>query len=136
MASVMNWRKICPTSEKNGNHDADAHRVVSCFQRIGRSMSDLTMTRRAQRSSEWDSDLMIFERAQGKSRSAVLFRNNDRRMTHLMDMMEPVPQSARKSITFDHEIKFRNGRKLKPGLEPRHGCLIRSRRGRRDLSET
>ena len=65
--------------------------------------------------SGWEGDLMIFERAQGtmnvaslverKTRFAVLFRNNDRSSTHfiniLMDVMEPLPQPARKSITFD-----------------------------------
>ena len=79
---------------------------------------------------EWEGDLMIFERAQGKTnvaslverktRFAVLFRNNDRSTTHLMnrlmDVMEPLPQPARKSITFDRGIEFRNWRKLKPGI--------------------
>jgi IS30 family transposase len=79
---------------------------------------------------EWEGDLMIFERAQGKmnvaslverkTRFAVLFRNNDRSTTHLMnrlmDIMEPLPQPARKSITFDRGIEFRNWRKLKPGI--------------------
>jgi len=79
---------------------------------------------------EWEGDLMIFERAQGKAnvaslverktRFAVLFRNNDRSTTHLMnrlmDVMEPLPQPARKSITFDRGIEFRNWRKLKPGI--------------------
>lgn len=73
---------------------------------------------------------MIFERAQGKTniaslverktRFAILFRNNDRSTTHLMnrlmDVMEPLPQPARKSITFDRGIEFRNWRKLKPGI--------------------
>jgi len=76
---------------------------------------------------------MIFERAQGKmnvaslverkTRFAVLFRNNDRSTTHLMNrlmgvmgVMEPLPQPARKSITFDRGIEFRNWRKLKPGI--------------------
>ena len=40
-----------------------------------------------------------------KMRFAVLFRNNDRSSTHfmrkLMDVMEPLPQPARKAITFD-----------------------------------
>ena len=71
---------------------------------------------------EWEGDLMIFERAQGKTnvaslverktRFAVLFRNNDRSTTHLMNrlmgVMEPLPQAARKSITFDRGIEFRN----------------------------
>lgn len=79
---------------------------------------------------EWEGDLMIFERAQGKmnvaslverkTRFAVLFRNNDRSSTHLMnrlmDVMEPLPQPARKSITFDRGIEFRNWRKLQPGI--------------------
>jgi len=79
---------------------------------------------------EWEGDLMIFERAQGKmnvaslverkTRFAVLFRNNDRSTTYLMnrlmDVMEPLPQPARKSITFDRGIEFRNWRKLKPGI--------------------
>ena len=73
---------------------------------------------------------MIFERAQGKmnvaslverkTRFAVLFRNNDRSSTHfinkLMGVMEPLPQTARRSITFDRGIEFRNWRKLKPGI--------------------
>lgn len=72
---------------------------------------------------------MIFERAQGKAnvaslverktRFAVLFRNNDRSTTHLMNrlmaVVEPLPQPARKSITFDRGIEFRHWRKLKPG---------------------
>lgn len=79
---------------------------------------------------EWEGDLMIFERAQGKAnvaslverktRFAVLFRNNDRSTTHLMNrlmgVMEPLPQPARKSITFDRGIEFRDWRKLKPGI--------------------
>ncbi len=79
---------------------------------------------------EWEGDLMIFERAQGKAnvaslverktRFAVLFRNNDRSTTHLMNklmgVMEPLPQPARKSITFDRGIEFRNWRKLMPGI--------------------
>lgn len=79
---------------------------------------------------EWEGDLMIFERAQSKmnvaslverkTRFAVLFRNNDRSTTHLMNrlmgVMEPLPQPARKSITFDSGIEFRNWRKLKPGI--------------------
>ena len=73
---------------------------------------------------------MIFECAQGKmnvaslierkTRFAVLFRNNDRSTTHLMDklmtVMETLPQTARKSITFDRGIEFRNWRKLEPGI--------------------
>jgi IS30 family transposase len=79
---------------------------------------------------DWEGDLMIFERAQGnmnvaslverKTRFAVLFRNNDRSSTHfirtLMDVMEPLPQRARKSITFDRGFEFREWRKLKTGI--------------------
>ncbi|MBM1635133.1 IS30 family transposase [Sulfitobacter mediterraneus] len=79
---------------------------------------------------EWEGDLMIFEGAQGKmnvaslverkTRFAVLFRNNDRSSTHfinkLMGVMEPLPQTARRSITFDRGFEFREWRKLKPGI--------------------
>lgn len=79
---------------------------------------------------EWEGDLMIFERSKGsmnvaslverKTRFAVLFRNNDRSSTHfinkLMDVMEPLPQPARKSITFDRGLEFRAWRKLKSGI--------------------
>lgn len=73
---------------------------------------------------------MIFERAQGKTnvaslverktRFAVLFRNNDRSTTHLMNrlmsVMKPLPQPARKSIKFDRGIEFKNWRKLRLGI--------------------
>lgn len=79
---------------------------------------------------DWEGDLMIFERAQGqmnvasvverKTRFAVLFRNNDRSPTHLMnslmDVMEPLPQPARRSITFDRGIEFRDWRRLQSGI--------------------
>ena len=79
---------------------------------------------------EWEGDLMIFERSQGtmnvaslverKTRFAVLFRNNDRSSPHfinkLMDVMNPLPQPARKSITFDRGFEFRAWRKLKSGF--------------------
>ncbi|TDE34226.1 IS30 family transposase [Antarcticimicrobium sediminis] len=79
---------------------------------------------------DWEGDLMIFERAQGKmnvaslverkTRYAVLFRNNDRSSTHvmrkLMDVMEPLPQPARRSITFDRGFEFREWRRLRPGI--------------------
>ncbi|WP_208993008.1 IS30 family transposase, partial [Roseibium sp. TrichSKD4] len=51
---------------------------------------------------------------------AVLLRNNDRSSTHLinklMDVMEPLPQRARKSITFDRGFEFWAWRKLKTGI--------------------
>lgn len=73
---------------------------------------------------------MIFERAQGKAnvaslverktRFAVLFGNNDRSTTHLMnrlmDVMEPLPQPARKSITFDRGTEFSAWQHMKDGL--------------------
>ena len=79
---------------------------------------------------EWEGDLMIFERSQGtmnvaslverRTRFAVLFRNNDRSSTHfinkLMDVMEPLPQPARRSITFDRGFEFRAWRQLKSGI--------------------
>ncbi len=78
----------------------------------------------------WEGDLMIFERAQGsmnvaslverKTRFAVLFRNNDRSSPHLMnklmDVMEPLPQPARRSITFDRGFEFRGWRRLQSGI--------------------
>ena len=79
---------------------------------------------------EWEGDLMIFEKAEGKmnvaslverkTRFAVLFRNNDRSSTHfmnrLMDVMASLPQPARRSITFDRGLEFREWRKLQPGI--------------------
>lgn len=78
----------------------------------------------------WEGDLMIFRREHGKTnvaslverktRYAVLFRNNDRSsnhfMTRLMNVMEPLPQTARQSITFDRGIEFSGWRQLKPGI--------------------
>lgn len=79
---------------------------------------------------DWEGDLMIFERANGtmnvaslverKTRFAVLFRNNDRGSIHLMNklmgVMEPLPQPARRSITFDRGFEFIAWRKLKSGI--------------------
>lgn len=79
---------------------------------------------------DWEGDLMIFERHTGKmnvaslverkTRFAVLFRNNDRSSTYfvnkLMDVIEPLPQPARCSITFDRGFEFREWRKLKSGI--------------------
>ena len=69
---------------------------------------------------EWKGDLMIFRREHGKAnvaslieremRFAVLFRNNDRSSKHfitkLMNVMDPLPLTARQSITFDRGIEF------------------------------
>ncbi|EPX76515.1 hypothetical protein Salmuc_04587 [Salipiger mucosus DSM 16094] len=79
---------------------------------------------------DWEGDLMIFERSTGKmnvaslverkTRFAVLFRNNDRSSTHfmitLMNVMEPLPQPARRSITFDRGFEFRAWRRLKADI--------------------
>lgn len=79
---------------------------------------------------DWEGDLMIFERSTGKTnvsslverktRYAVLFCNNDRSSTHfmnkLMDVMESLPQPARRSITFDRGFEFREWRRLKSGI--------------------
>lgn len=76
---------------------------------------------------DWEGDLMIFRRAHGKAnvtslverktRYAVLLRNNDRSTRHLMDRLmtaiEPLPQPARRSITFDRGIEFSAWRRLK-----------------------
>jgi IS30 family transposase len=75
----------------------------------------------------WEGDLMIFRREHGKAnvaslverktRYAVLFRNNDRSTRHLMDRLmtalEPLPQPARRSITFDRGIEFAGWQRLK-----------------------
>ena len=79
---------------------------------------------------DWEGDLMIFRREHGKTnvaslverktRYAVLFRNNYRSSKYfiatLMNVMEPLPQTARQSITFDRGIEFAGWRKLKPGI--------------------
>ena len=142
MASLTNWHATCRTGARNGSQDVDVRREALFSRLIGRSMSVLTTLRRMRHSANGppgdasitcqliECDLMIFERAQGKTnvaslverktRFAVLFRNNDRSTTHLMNrlmsVMEPLPQPARKSITFDRGIEFRNWRKLKPGI--------------------
>jgi len=73
---------------------------------------------------------MIFRREHGKAnvtslverkaRFAVLFRNNDRSSKHfiakLLNVMEPLPQVARQSITFDRGIEFSGRRKLEAGI--------------------
>lgn len=88
---------------------------------------------------ELEGDLMIFERSQGtmnvaslvelKTRFAVLFRNNNRSSTDfinkLMDVIEPLPLPARKSITFDRGFEFLAWRKLKSGIGTDSGSAIR-----------
>jgi len=55
-----------------------------------------------------------------KTRFAVLFRNGDRRskplMTKLIDLLSPLPQPARQSITFDRGFEFIAWRELKKGM--------------------
>jgi len=79
---------------------------------------------------DWEGDLMIFRREHGKAtvaslfelktRFAVLFRKNDRSSKHfiakLMNIMEPLPQTARKSITFDRGIEFSGWRNMERGV--------------------
>nr|WP_254703092.1 IS30 family transposase [Roseovarius sp. THAF8] len=79
---------------------------------------------------DWEGDLMILGRSKDnanvaslverKNRFAILFRDNDRSTTHLMnrlmEVMAPLPQFARRSITFDRGVEFRNWRKLKPEI--------------------
>jgi len=79
------------------------------------------------RFGDWEGDLMIFEKKTGnmnvaslverKTRYAVLFRNNNRSskhvMTSILNVLEPLPQPARKSITFDRGFEFRDWRRLK-----------------------
>lgn len=78
----------------------------------------------------WEADLMIFRREHGpanvatvierKTRFTVLFRNNDRRskpiMARLISLMSPLPQSARRSLTFDRGLEFVSWRELEAGL--------------------
>lgn len=78
----------------------------------------------------WEADLMIFRKEHGpanvatlierKTRFTVLFRNNDRRskpiMNRLIGLMSPLPQSARRSLTFDRGLEFVSWRELENGL--------------------
>nr|WP_240989609.1 hypothetical protein [Salipiger mangrovisoli] len=77
-----------------------------------------------------EGDLMILECAQGSknvatldernTRFAVLVRNNDRSstdfMNSLMNVMMPLPQAARTSITFDRGFEFRDRRKIETDI--------------------
>ena len=55
-----------------------------------------------------------------KSRFTVLFRNNDRRskplMGRLIDVLSPLPQGARRSLTFDRGLEFVSWRELGAGM--------------------
>ena len=78
----------------------------------------------------WEADLMIFRKELGpanvatvverKSRYVVLFRNNDRRskplMGRLIEMLAPLPQHARQSLTFDRGLEFVSWRELEAGI--------------------
>ena len=78
----------------------------------------------------WEADLMIFRKEHGpanvatvierKSRFTVLFRNNDRRskplMGRLIDVLAPLPQPARRSLTFDRGLEFVSWRELEAGM--------------------
>ncbi|MCA0964081.1 IS30 family transposase [Salipiger bermudensis] len=126
----MTSRGIFPAAANRESHAMRAGRVDGSFRQGGQSISDLTTLSREKPFGEWEGDLMIFERGAGKmnvdtlaerkTRFAVLFRNNDRSTTHLMRglmaVMEPLPQPARQSITFDRGIEFRDWRKLEAGI--------------------
>jgi IS30 family transposase len=78
----------------------------------------------------WEGDLMIFQKDLGpanvaslverKTRYAVLFRNNDRSSTMLMnrliDLFSPLPLPARQSITFDRGFEFVAWKHLERGM--------------------
>jgi len=78
----------------------------------------------------WEADLMIFRKEHGpanvatvverKSRFTVLFRNNDRRskplMGRLIELLAPLPQPARRSLTFDRGLEFVSWRELEAGM--------------------
>lgn len=78
----------------------------------------------------WEADLMIFRKELGTanvatvvervSRYTVLFRNNDRRsrpiMNVLITLLAPLPQPARRSLTFDRGLEFVAWRELETGL--------------------
>ncbi|MCE6949654.1 IS30 family transposase [Cereibacter sphaeroides] len=78
----------------------------------------------------WEADLMIFRKEHGPanvatvvervSRYTVLFRNNDRRsrpiMNGLITLLAPLPQPARRSLTFDRGLEFVSWRELEQGL--------------------
>ena len=75
---------------------------------------------------------MIYRREHGKTnvaslverktRYSVLLRNNDPNPKHfmnrLMNVVEPLPQTAAKSITFGRGIEFSGWRKPRPGIGP------------------
>lgn len=81
----------------------------------------------------WEADLMIFRKEHGpanvatlverKTRFTVLFRNNDRRskpiMNRLINLLAPLPQSARRSLTFDRGLEFVSWRELENGIGAR-----------------
>ena len=78
----------------------------------------------------WEGDLMIFRREHGpaniatlverKSRYTLLLQNNDRKsqpiMDQLIEVMSPLPQFARQSITFDRGFEFSAWRQLHKGM--------------------
>lgn len=78
----------------------------------------------------WEADLMIFRKEldpanvatliERKSRYTVLFRNNDRRskplMGRLVEVLSPLPQHARQSLTFDRGLEFVSWRELEVGI--------------------
>lgn len=128
-ANPNNLRATCPAGARSGNRARSDAPGVRFFCGIDLS-TKIQIRENKPDFSGWEGDLMIFERSQGamnigslieqKTRIAVLSRNNDRISTHfinkVMDVMGPLPQPARKSITFDRGFEFRAWRKLKSGI--------------------
>lgn len=95
-------------------------------------------------------DLMILRREHGPanvativervSRYTVLFRNNDRRskpiMNTLINLLAPLPQDARQSLTFDRGLEFVSWRELEKGLGAQAWSAIHRRRGKSPRSRT
>ena len=95
-----------------------------------------SLSRRPERIAErrefghWECDLMLFRKEHGKinvtslvervSRFTVVMRNEDRQSRPIMEALiqglGPLPQPARRSITFDRGTEFSAWRRLKAGI--------------------
>ena len=78
----------------------------------------------------WEGDLMIFRREHGqanittlverRTRYVLIFRNNDRQsrpiMNRVINVLSPLAQTARRSITFDRGFEFVSWRELDTGM--------------------
>lgn len=99
---------------------------------------------------DWEGDLMIFERSQGKmnvaslverkTRYAVLFRNNDRSSKHfmntLMNVMEPLPNQRAAQSHLIVALSSGSGAGCSLASAPRAGFAIHRHHGKRDRSKT